>query len=438
MLSVLGFLSVILLLVAVMTKKLSPTVALIAVPSVMALIGGFSFAEIGTFITDGIKTISPTGVMFIFAILFFGILSDAGTFDPIIKKILQVVGSDPIKIALGTAILAMIVHLDGSGAVTFIITVPALLPVYDAIGMSRATLATIVALSAGTMNMLPWGGPTLRAATALNVPVNELFNPMIIPLIAGLIVVLGFAAFLGSREKKRIGAEALAAVENLDHNQVNAETDELALSLKRPKLFIVNVFLIIAAIAVMISNLLSPQVTFMFAFCIAIVINYPDVKLQRELIDAHAKEALMMASVLFAAGAFTGIMKGSTMITAMSESIVQLIPDSMGRFIPVIVGATSMPMSLLFDPDSYYFGVLPVLASAASQFGIDPLMVGRASIIGQMTTGFPVSPLTASTFLLIGLTNVDLGDHQKKTIPLAFAVTIVMLIVSLVIGVITI
>lgn len=237
--------------------------------------------------------------------------------------------------------------------------------------------------------------------------------------------------------KKRIGADALGKVEDTDHS-TNKDEDEKTLSLKRPKLFVFNILLIIAAIVVMISNLLPPQVTFMFAFCIAIVVNYPDVKLQRELIDSHAKEALMMASVLFAAGAFTGIMKGSTMITAMSETIVNMIPDSLGRFIPVIVGILSMLLSLIFDPDSYYFGVLPVLASAVAQFGIDPLMVGRASIIGQMTTGFPVSPLTASTFLLIGLTGVDLGEHQKKTIPYAFAVTMVMLIVSIAIGVITI
>lgn len=201
MLSLLGFLSVILLLISVMTKKLSPTVALIAVPSVMAFIGGFGLSEVGTFITDGIKTIAPTGVMFIFAILFFGILSDAGTFDPIIKKILKLVGNNPVKIAIGTAILAMVVHLDGSGAVTFIIAIPALLPIYDAMGMRRATLATIVAIAAGTMNVVPWGGPTLRAATALSVPINELFNPMIIPLAAGLITVLLFAAFLGKQEK---------------------------------------------------------------------------------------------------------------------------------------------------------------------------------------------------------------------------------------------
>lgn len=432
MLAFLGFLSVILLLVVVMTKKLSPTVALITIPTIMALIGG-SGLEVGTFITNGIKTIAPTGVMFIFAILFFGILSDAGTFDPIIKKIIKAVGTDPVKITIGTAILAMIVHLDGSGAVTFLVTIPAVLPLYDALGMSRTTLATVVALAAGTMNIVPWGGPTLRAATSLNVPVTELFNPVLIPVVVGIITVLVIAGILGKMEKKRIGDLALANIAKSEN-----EVDEKVLSLKRPKLFPVNILLIIAAIAVMILNILPPQVVFMFSFCVAIVINYPNVKVQRERIDAHAKEALMMASVLFAAGAFTGIMKESGMITAMSEIIVGFIPDSMGKLIPVITGIVAMPLSLLFDPDSYYFGVLPVISNAASLFGVDPLMVGRASILGQMTTGFAMSPLTASTFLLIGLAGVDLGEHQKKTIPLAFLVTIVMLIVSIVIGVITI
>jgi len=430
MLAILGFLSVVLLLIAVMSKKVTPIIALIAVPTVMALFGGFGF-EVGKFITDGIKTIAPTGVMFIFAILFFGILSDAGTFDPIIKTIIRAVGSDPIKISIGTAILAMIVHLDGSGAVTFLVTIPAVLPLYDAVKMSRTSLATVVALAAGTMNIVPWGGPTLRAATSLNVPVTDLFNPVLIPVVVGLVFVIAIAGFIGKKEKERIGAIALANVANVDA-QVDAEKARLA----RPKLFIVNIILIIAAIAVMISNKLQPQVVFMFAFIIASVINYPSVKEQRERVDAHAKEALMMASVLFAAGAFTGIMKGTGMIEEMSKVMVNVIPTSLGKFFPIITGVLSMPLSLLFDPDSFYFGVLPVLTNTAGQFGVDPVMVGRAAILGQMTTGFPVSPLTASTFLLIGLTGVDLGEHQKKTIPYAFLTTIVMLVVALIIGVI--
>ncbi len=422
MVAALGFITIIVLLAVIMLKKMSPLVALISVPVITALIGGHGL-NIGKYINDGIKSIAPTGTMFIFAILFFGILTDAGTFQPIIDKILKIVGKDPIRIAIGTAILAMIVHLDGSGAVTFLVTVPAMLPLYEALGMRKTTLATIVALGAGVMNILPWGGPTIRAATSLKIPVTELFNPLLIPVLAGILFVLFVAFKLGRDEKVRIG--------NIEN--INIDTENLG-EKKESRNFIVNILTIIVAIVVLVSGKLSPTVVFMIAFCISIIINFPSVKEQKERVDAHAKAALMMASILFAAGAFIGIMQNSGMITEMSTVIVKTIPKSLGSYMAVITGVISMPASLLFDPDSFYFGVLPVLASTAQEFGSSAIAVGRAAILGQMTTGFPVSPLTASTFLLVGLTGVELGEHQKKTIPYAFLTTIVMLIVAIVTG----
>ena len=423
MAAALGFLTIFILLAVIMMKKLSPLVALISVPIITAIIGGHGL-KIGKFINDGVKSIAPTGTMFIFAILFFGILTDAGTFQPIIDKILKVVGKDPVKIAVGTAILSMIVHLDGSGAVTFLVTVPAMLPLYEALGMRKTTLATIVGLGAGVMNVLPWGGPTLRAATSLKISVTELFNPLFIPVLAGIVFVLFVAVKLGRDEKKRLG--------NIEHLNIN--TDNLG-EKKESRNFGINIITIIVAIGVLISGKLPPAVVFMIAFCISVVINYPSVKEQKERVDSHAKAALMMASILFAAGAFIGIMQGSGMIKEMSTVMVDIIPKSLGRSMAILVGVIGMPASLLFDPDSFYFGNLPVLATTAQELGSSAISVARAAILGQMTTGFPVSPLTASTFLLIGLTGVELGEHQKKTIPYAFLTTIVMLIVAVITGV---
>lgn len=444
MLALIGVLTIVIMLVLIMTKKLQTLLALIIVPIIGCLVAGFTgnivleegvftVKTMGDFITAGLKSIAPTGVMFIFAILFFGILTDAGTFDPIIKKILQVVGKDPVKICIGTVFLACIVHLDGSGAVTFLIAIPAMLPLYEKLGMRKTTLATLVALGAGVMNMLPWGGPTIRAITAMSSNIEELFKPMIIPMIFGLVFVLGVAVFLGKSEKKRLGA-ALDAVQLDDSHHAATEADEL----KRPHLFIFNIALIIIAVVVLIKSILPPAAVFMIATAIALLVNYPDKKMQSERVDAHAKSALMMASMLFAAGSFIGIMQNSGMLTAMAEAIVKIIPASVGQLMPVLVGIISMPASLLFDPDSYYYGVMPVLASAVEQMGVNPIMIARASIIGQMTTGFPVSPLTGATFLLTGLSGIDLGEHQKHTIPFAFMTTIVMLIVAVIVGAISI
>lgn len=444
MLALIGVLTIVIMLVLIMTKKLQTLLALIIVPIIGCLVAGFTgnivleegvftVKTMGDFITAGLKSIAPTGVMFIFAILFFGILTDAGTFDPIIRKILQVVGKDPVKICIGTVILACLVHLDGSGAVTFLIAIPAMLPLYEKLGMRKTTLATLVALGAGVMNMLPWGGPTIRAITAMSSNIEELFTPMIIPMIFGLAFILGVAIFLGKSEKKRLGA-ALDAIELDDSHHAATEADEL----KRPHLFVFNIALIIVAVVVLIKSILPPAAVFMIATAIALLVNYPDKKMQSERVDAHAKSALMMASMLFAAGSFIGIMQNSGMLTAMAEAIVKVIPASVGQFMPVLVGIISMPASLLFDPDSYYYGVMPVLASAVEQMGVNPIMIARASIIGQMTTGFPVSPLTGATFLLTGLAGIDLGEHQKHTIPFAFMTTIVMLIVAVIVGAISI
>lgn len=199
-----------------------------------------------------------------------------------------------------------------------------------------------------------------------------------------------------------------------------------------------NIILILVAITSIILSWAPPYVVFMVAFALALLINFPKVSEQKNRIDAHAKEAMLMASILFAAGCFTGILKGSGMMESMASTVQTLLPEQLGRQLPLLTGLVAMPASMLFDPDSFYFGILPLLSTTATTFGASGLEVGQAAILGQMTTGFPVSPLTGSTFLLVGLAGVELGDHQKKTIPFAFLVTLVMLLVSILLGVISI
>ncbi|WP_296918534.1 CitMHS family transporter [Megasphaera sp.] len=427
MLAIVGLITILLVLASIMTKRLSTMSALIAIPVLACLFLGQG-SELGKYILAGIKNVAPTGAMFIFAVLFFTILGDAGVFERIVNKIVGIVGSNPVKVCIGTYAITMFAHLDGSGAATFLIVIPAMLPIYEKLNMDRRVLATIVALGAGTMNMLPWGGPTLRAATSLDIPVMELFNPMLIPQAAGIICGLAIAAFFGMKESRRLGA-SLAQV-----SVAPTELSEDEKALRRPKLFWFNLVLIIATVVVMVEGILPPVGCFMVALVIMLLVNYPDVKLQGKLIDAHAKEALMMASVLFAAGIFTGIMKGSGMIDAMASGLVAIMPDSLAPHFATIIGVISMPASLLFDPDSFYFAVLPVLAQAANAVGLAGVDLGRAAIVGEMTLGFPLSPLTPATFLLIGLTGIDLGEHQKHTFLWAWLVSLVILFVAIIIG----
>jgi CitMHS family citrate-Mg2+:H+ or citrate-Ca2+:H+ symporter len=193
--------------------------------------------------------------------------------------------------------------------------------------------------------------------------------------------------------------------------------------------------LVVLGTMVVMGEKIPPAIMFMVGLCVALLVNYPNVDMQRQRIDAHARAALMMAGILLAAGVFTGVMQGSGMLKAMAQAAVGFVPPSMASHIPVALGLVSMPLSMLFDPDSFYFGVLPVIAEVAGQFGVPAVHVGQAALLGQMTTGFPVSPLTPATFLVVGLTGIDLADHQKFTFPLLFGASIVMTIACVVLGI---
>lgn len=432
MLAALGFGMVITFMYLIMSKRLSPLVALIAVPIVFALVGGFG-AGINEMMLEGIKKIAPTGVMLMFAILYFGVMIDAGLFDPLVRVILRIVKGDPLKIVMGTAILALLISLDGDGSTTYMITVSAMLPLYQRLGMNALNMTCVTILAGGVMNLTPWGGPTARAAAALQVDPADVFIPLVPAMAIASVGVLVLAWYLGLKERTRLGVVHLpgdAIHDPCACDDAAASREAEAEDIRRPKLLWVNLALTCALMCALVIGVLPMPVLFMIGFALAMVINYPDLAEQRRRLVNHAGNVLAVVSLIFAAGIFTGILSNTGMVEAMSRGFLAIIPDSFGPYLAVITAVASMPFTFFMSNDAFYFGVLPILSEAAAQYGISPVEMARASLAGQPV--HLLSPLVPSTYLLCGLAKVDFGDHQRFTLKWAVLISLLLMVGSLV------
>lgn len=425
MLSALGFMMVILFMAMIMTKRLSPMVALIVIPTLFAIFSGFG-GSMGPMMQEGVKTLAPTGVMLMFAILYFGIMNDAGLFDPLVKATLRLAQGDPLKVLVGTAILALLVSLDGDGSTTYIIVLTAMLPLYQRLKLNPLFLSGIVMLAVGVTNIVPWGGPTAKAASALHLDTSELFLPML-PALAGCAVWVILSAYvLGLWERKRLGQLPTVEMEEAEE-QAHPEN-------RQPKNLAFNVILTFALVVMLILGTLPMAVLFMLAFALAVMVNYPKLEDQKARMAAYAPSILFVVSIIFAAGIFTGILSGTKMVDAMTHSILALVSSSTGPHLPVITGLISMPLTFFVSNETFYYGMLPILTRAAANYGISAAEMGRAAIVGQPV--HILSPLVPSTYLLVNMAKVDFAEHQRFTILWAIVSCVVMLAIGLVVGVI--
>ena len=422
-----GFLMVAVFTALIMSGRLAPAPALILTPLAFGLLAGHG-TDMGPMAVEGLREVAPTGVMLLFAILTFSILTGAGLFDPLVRAIVRRAGGDPLKVSLGASALAAVISLDGDGSTTYLITCAAMLPLWRRLGMNPLHLACLLMLVSGVMNLSPWGGPTGRAAAALQLDVSAVFLPLLPAMAAGLAAVFALATVLGLSERRRLGV--------LDLPEAEAEPE--AEGTRAPRLRQMLNLLILAAL---MAGLIAPAfgvktlplpVLMMMAFALALTLNHPRPADQAAQVATHAPAALSVASLIFAAGVLTGVLKGTGMVDAMSAALVAAIPEALGPHLAPAVAAASLPGTFFLSNDAFYFGMLPVLAEAGAAHGIAPADMARAALMGQPF--HLLSPLVPSTWLLVGLVRVEMGAHQKFTALPAAGVCLVLALAAMATG----
>lgn len=477
MLTILGFAMIATFLVLIMMKKMSPIAALVLIPALFCVAAGKG-AKLGDYVIEGVGNLAPTAAMLMFAIVYFGVMIDVGLFDPIVRGILRFCKADPMRIVVGTAVLAAIVSLDGDGSTTFMITVSAMYPLYKRLKMSLVVMTGVAATANGVMNTLPWGGPTARAATALKLDAGDIFVPMIPALGVGLVAVLLLAVVLGLRERKRLGTltlDEVLATETVTESETvlvgagggsdrtrkssgesgsgagtGADGDEAedaeanaddgfkgldpGRATLRPKLYWFNAGLTVALLTAMITELMPIPVLFLLGAALALTVNFPHMPDQRARIAAHADNVLNVSGMVFAAAVFTGVLSGTGMVDHMADWLVGAIPDGMGPHMAIVTGILSIPLTYFMSNDGFYFGVVPVLAEAGAAHGVSPLEIARASLVGQPL--HMSSPLVPAVYVLVGMAKVEFGDHTRFTVKWAALTSLVVLGAGLLFGII--
>ncbi len=430
MIALIGFIMIALIVILLLKGKMSPIVVLALIPAIAALILGYNPQEISGFIKDGIGTTTSNGILFIFSVIYFGVMSDTGMFDVIVNFLVKKAGNNVIAVTVATAIIATIAHLDGTTATTVLITIPALYPVYKAMNIDSKILLCLTGACMGVMNLLPWGGPVARAATVLSMDANELWHILIPIQIVGLIFNIVVAVLLGMLAIKQGAGAGKGETVDIDQNAKEEEN-----SLRRPKLLAFNLLLTIALIAVLSVGYITSYVAFLLALSLALAINYPDLKLQDKLVKKHAPAALMISATLFAAGAMVGVFDGTGMLTEMANALMSVIPKFMGRFIHIIFGILALPLGLCIGTDAYFYGIMPLVMEVGETYGVASLSTAITMVIGK-NLALMVSPLVPATYLAIGLTNTELKDHMKFSIPVYWIVSICMLFIGIIIGIV--
>ena len=428
-LAFLGFAMIIVFMALIMAKKLSPFTSLILVPVAFGLLAGYGWDTLG-YAMDGIKSVASTFAMMTFAILYFGVMLTAGMFDPMVDHVVAWCKGDPLKVLVGTAILAAFVSLDGDGTTTVMICCTAMIPIYNRLKIKKIYLATLIILQNCIMNLIPWGGPTARVMSVMKLDAGEILAPLVPGMVLSAIYVVGVSYYLGLKERKRLGV-AKAAASEAHKVEVSPEEQEW----KRPKLIFFNLALTAAVIVSLIMGLASSAILFGVGTAIALVVNYPDQKIQRKVISSLAPDMINVVMMVLGAGVLMGILNGpedAGMSNAIAQFLVSVIPESLGRYFAVIIAVISAPGTYLLNNDAFYYGVLPPLAATAEAYGFTSLQIGFAALMGQAFHF--LSPLVPFIYLLMDQTEITLAQYQGYIFRWCVGIFVIFMVMGLSLG----
>lgn len=434
--AVVGFVMMIVIVVLLLKKKVSTIFCFAIVPIVAAILVGSSVKQISSYVTKGLGMTTSVALIMLFSLPYFMLMADAGLFNGIVRRILKHVKINPPILAVLTLVISMITGLDVSITSVFLITVPLLLPFYNKLKMNPVILVFLTTMGVINTYDVPWSARMLRAASLIPEVKNGpmyLFLKILPAQAVFTVILLILAAFLGYREARRLknAGEAAADTGKIDINDIKDDPE-----LGRGKLFWVNVVLTLLVIGALC---FMPDMPSYYVFAVGLVIalniNYKDLKQQNKLLKKYAASLFPVMPAILLSGVVVGVMQYSGMMKAMVDTLLNIIPQSFGPFVYIIVAIFSTPLMFLFTNDTWYYVLMPIIGTLMKAYGIpmDIVILTLFFNMGAMLTPIAQPQIYIGTDLTNGA--VDLQKYVKFSFSKIWILSIIWIIIGLAMGV---
>ncbi|MCS3609552.1 SLC13 family permease [Erwinia rhapontici] len=424
-----GIVMFVILTWCLLKNKFPPSVLFIILPTVAALVCGFGFKELGEYVASGLKSVVGTATLVAFSAMFFTLMKEAGVFDVIVRFILRFVTQSTFSVLLATLVIASVCSLDGNAYATLLVTIPALLPLYEKMNISRKTLLMLVTVGVGVTGITPWGGSLNRAIAVTHLDILDVYYkliPLQVVLFVLGVILCWYMARVENKSGSGISKEAFLVMRE---EMLTSKGDH------NPWLLRANFVLVIATIVILVSGLVAGNFLFMIAFSLAVMINYPDAKKAQQKIKDYALTIFPVIVIFLTIGVFVGILQNTGIIKELVNELAAVLPSSLGPYLYIILAAFSVPIVILIGSDAFYFALLPLAVGLGQSFDVSPLHVTIAMLITEQI-GLLLSPVIPATHLGLGLLNLQVGEHIRHSIVKIWIMSVCALLAAVVLGII--
>lgn len=396
------------IVVLIVANASHPGIILAGVPLVAAFVMGFSVQEVQKFVNAGVGMICGTLCLMIFAIMFFGILHEAGVFVWLVNKILGVLKNSVLGVMLATCVITILTQLDGSGSTTALCTIPPLKPVYEKMHIRRQALLFLECLGSGIFICLPWAPAINEGSAYLGVEAYDVFR-FLIPLAIFSTVLYFLITIPLSIIEKRHGAGMTA-------EEYAELREELSKPVNLPYGKGVAVFGAVLTLVIMIlllAGVLPSSVTFIMGYIVLMIVTFRKPKAMGEYIRKQAPMVLNLTMTMLGVSVLVGIINGTGAMAEFAD-LVAASSGSIARHLPFICALFSLPLSFLTG-NAKMSVVIPAVAAIAAPFGFAPEQV-FGSILLCGSAGAGVNPFSGSSYLGLNLAGLEMRDHLKYSL----------------------